>query len=87
MTLAERIAIFEAGIAAERERINHIMALPEAVGREGAAMHLALLGHISLGLARELLSLSERGPKPTMNSRVLIPRHLRVAHVNERRSS
>ena len=79
MRQAKAIDGFKAGCEFERQRIRDIVELDEARGREGAALFLALRGDISKQLAKELLNAIAAGPVPTFSTRVLIPRHLRVA--------
>lgn len=79
MSELPEINAFEAGAAAERERIRTIMALPEAKGREGAALHIALAADVPIGAVKVILASVPAGPIQTMNTRAVIPRHLRLA--------
>ncbi|MDB5652475.1 MAG: hypothetical protein JWQ94_88 [Tardiphaga sp.] len=79
MSVLTEITAFEAGAAAERDRIRAVMALPEAQGREGAALHIALAADVPIEAVKVILANIPAGPVPTMNTRAVIPRHLRLA--------
>ncbi len=69
---AEAVATFRAGERTERERIAAILESDEAVGREGAAVHLAIRTALPARTAITILSLSQRASAPAHRVRPLL---------------
>ena len=71
--ILENLDVYEAGAIAENDRIRKIMDLPEAQGREGLALMLALRRDVPVELARAILNTFPASAQPTFNVRPLRP--------------
>jgi hypothetical protein len=76
---AAMVVGFNDGVRAERERIKAIMAMPEAVGREGVALQCAFTEDMPEQAIRFVLTTVPRAAQPTYHIRTIVPRHLRLA--------